>query len=114
MDRLYGFFICLFLWATFFVVIIVDSEIDRFNSPARFYEQGPTIDGYIVEAVVSDTQLYATLPNDDTVYLLTVSVDEFKELTLVDKIFTPVHDYINVVDVQIPNGDKSAPTDLHK
>ena len=42
------------------------------------------------------------------------TVDDFKELTLVDKIFTPVHEYINVVDVQIPNGDKSAPTDLHK
>lgn len=114
MDYFYRYLIALLLCLTSFVVIIVDSEIDRFNSPAKFYEQGTTIDGYIVEAVVSDTQLYATLPNDDTVYLLSVSADKFKDLTLVDKIFTPVYDYIAIVDVQIPNGDKSAPTDLHK
>ncbi len=76
--------------------------------PARCYEQGETIDGYIVEAVVSDTQLYATLPNDEnTIYLLTISADKWDDVPFAEKPFERVTDYFSIVDVQIPNDDKS-------
>lgn len=78
--------------------------------PARCYEQGDTIDGYIVEAVVSDTQLYATFPNDDnTVYLLTISADKWNDVSIIDKFSERAIDCFSIVDIEIPNGDKSAP-----
>lgn len=65
-----------------FSVIIISSIIGlicRFNSirtsPTRVCCSDYMIDGYIIDAVVSDNQLYGHLPNDYTVYTLTVSAE---------------------------------------
>lgn len=60
--------------------MIITILIDRFDtvrrSPTDIYTVNDTIDGYIIDAVVNDNQLYAHMPNDDTIYTLTIKADD--------------------------------------
>ncbi len=96
-----------------FSCLIYYIDISYMEKPAKCLKESQVFEGYVIEAIVSDTQLYATLPNDDTVYLLTLSSDKYSETSIFNRVFKPYSDYITIVDIQIPNGDKSE-QDLHK
>lgn len=72
------------------------------TNPASIYTVNDTIDGYIIDAVVSNNQLYAHIPNDNTVYMLTISA---KNMPVLDGICSSKkqkkENYINIEKVEV-------------
>ena len=70
------------------------------NHPAYTLEPFDCVDGYIVKSVVNGTQIYGTLPNDDTVYLITLSADY---LSFEDFFTLPSREWFHASNVQTIN-----------
>lgn len=96
-KKLFPWFASILILYFILFCCVTSSSLSKKAHPAYSLNPYDYVDGYIVKSIVNDTQVYASLPNDDTLYLVTLSCYDVG----IKEFFTvPSREWFYVSDVQ--------------
>lgn len=93
-------FFCIIIAFALVITILIDRFDTVWTSPTDIYTVNDTIDGYIIDAVVNDNQLYAHMPNDDTVYTLTIKAENMTIWVIISTSYDDMKDHIIIEKIE--------------
>lgn len=95
----------LIVFLTFFPILFY-RYYSACTEPTVFYSDTNYVDGYIIDSVIDGNHFLAHLPNDDTVYTLTIRADSFPVWAVFGS-YADIREYIVVDNIdEVPADQK--------